>query len=364
MKRFSFLRNFLKSPAATIALAFIAIVAALSIFAYFLGNDATPNANRLNLELSARKPGLRQQFLLIPKVTQTHKANLWQRMLSGQADTVHYIPAEKIWLSPQSIHILHNIDEQVVDTLIYDRSLFPLATDESSLHQHYVTEQFYLLGTDRYGRDVWSRLLLGARVSMAVGLVSTLIALTLGFILGAWAGWYGGWIDRSIMYLVNVLWAIPTVLLVFAITLTMGKGFWELFFAIGLSSWVGIARLVRGQVMQLREMDYIVAARTFGYSNRRIIFKHILPNISGPLIVMAATTFATAILVEAGLSFLGIGVQPPVPSWGLMIKEHYNFLLAGRPLAALIPGISIMLLVLALNVVGNRVRDMMDSGRF
>jgi ABC-type dipeptide/oligopeptide/nickel transport system permease subunit len=157
-----------------------------------------------------------------------------------------------------------------------------------------------------------------------------------------------------------MLWSIPTLLLVFAITLTIGKGFWEIFIAIGLTSWVSAARLIRGQVMQLKEMDFVTAARALGYTDGRIILRHILPNIAGPLMVIAAANFATAILIEAGLSFLGIGVQPPTPSWGLMIKEHYSFLLAGNPLPALIPGAAIMLLVLAFNILGNALRDAVD----
>jgi len=162
------------------------------------------------------------------------------------------------------------------------------------------------------------------------------------------------------MWVINILWAIPTLLLVFAITLTIGKGFLEIFIAIGLTMWVSAARLIRGQVLVLREMEYVTAAKVLGLSDIRIIFRHILPNIAGPLMVIAASNFATAILIEAGLSFLGIGVQPPQPSWGLMIKEHYNFLLTDRPLLAIIPGIAIMLLVYAFNILGNALRDVLD----
>lgn len=182
----------------------------------------------------------------------------------------------------------------------------------------------------------------------------------MGIFFGSVAGWYGGWVDNIVMYLINILWSIPTLLLVFAITLSIGKGFWEIFIAIGLTSWVSAARLIRGQVMQLKEMDFIIAAKALGLKDSRIIFRHILPNIAGPLMVIAAANFATAILIEAGLSFLGVGVQPPTPSWGLMIKEHYNFLIAGQPLPAIAPGIAIMILVLAFNLLGNALRDAID----
>jgi peptide/nickel transport system permease protein len=144
------------------------------------------------------------------------------------------------------------------------------------------------------------------------------------------------------------------------LTLTFGKGFWEIFVAIGLTMWVGAARLIRGQILVIKEMDYVIAARAIGASHSRIILQHILPNIAGPIIVIAASNFAAAILIEAGLSFLGIGIQPPQPSWGLMIKEHYNFLITNQPLAAIIPGLAIMVLVYAFNLLGNALRDIFD----
>src|SRR5690606_2358267 len=138
-------------------------------------------------------------------------------------------------------------------------------------------------------------LLLGSRVSIAVGIVSVTLSILLGILFGALAGWYGGWLDNLIMWFINLLWAIPTLLLVFAITLTIGKGFWEIFIAIGLTSWVSAARLIRGQVMQLKNLDFITAARLLGFSDLRIIFRHILPNIAGPILVTAAANFASAI---------------------------------------------------------------------
>jgi ABC-type dipeptide/oligopeptide/nickel transport system permease subunit len=163
-----------------------------------------------------------------------------------------------------------------------------------------------------------------------------------------------------IMWLINVIWSIPTLLLVFAITLALGKGFWQVFIAVGLTMWVNVARLVRGQVLAEREKEYVEAGRALGFSNARIIFYHILPNILGPVMVIAASNFASAIVIEAGLSFLGVGVQPPQPSWGLMIKENYNFIITNNPVLALAPGIAIMLLVLAFNLLGNGLRDALN----
>jgi peptide/nickel transport system permease protein len=140
----------------------------------------------------------------------------------------------------------------------------------------------------------------------------------------------------------------------------LGKGFWQVFIAVGLTLWVNVARIIRGQVMGIRELEYIEATRALGFSHARTVFRHILPNVLGPVLVVAASNFAVAIVMEAGLSFLGVGVQPPQPSWGLMIKENYNFIITDNPMLAIVPGLAIMVLVLAFNTVGNGLRDAMD----
>jgi peptide/nickel transport system permease protein len=178
--------------------------------------------------------------------------------------------------------------------------------------------------------------------------------------LGAIAGYYGGKTDKVVMWAINVIWSIPTLLLVIAITFAFGKGFWKVFIAVGLTMWVEVARVVRGQFLSLRQKEYVDAAKALGYSDFRIIFKHLLPNASGPLIVIAAANFASAILIEAGLSFLGIGAQIPTPSWGNMIKEHYTLITTDLAYLALLPGICIMLLVLSFMLVGNGLRDAFD----
>lgn len=343
---------------------FVILVIIVAVFAYPLSADKSPNANRMIVELSAKPAGFTQKVLLIPK-NQINSSTIpkWISLFIGERDDVEYLPYNDFEVVGNEIIVQHYVDEQITDTIIFTKEKLKIPVQDfnkSYILKHHTKKLFFLLGTDRYGRDVWSRLLLGARVSMAVGIVSVILSISIGILMGALAGWYGGWVDNLVMYLVNVLWSIPTLLLVFAITLSIGKGFWEIFIAIGLTSWVGAARLIRGQVMQVKEMEYITAAKALGFSDRRIIIKHILPNIAGPIMVIAAANFATAILVEAGLSFLGIGVQPPTPSWGLMIKEHYNFLIAGKPMTALIPGIAIMLLVLSFNIIGNALRDILD----
>ena len=217
-----------------------------------------------------------------------------------------------------------------------------------------------MLGTDKFGRDILSRLIVGTRVSLSVGMIAVTISVILGILLGSLAGYFRGWIDDVIMWLINIIWSVPTLLLVFALTLLLGKGFWQVFIAVGLTMWVNVARLVRGQVMAVRELEFIEATRALGYSHSRTIVFHILPNILGPVMVIAASNFASAIVIEAGLSFLGVGVQPPQPSWGLMIKENYNFIITHNPMLALAPGIAIMILVLAFNLLGNGLRDAMN----
>ena len=203
-------------------------------------------------------------------------------------------------------------------------------------------------------------MLVGIRISLSIGFVAVFISLLIGISLGALAGFYGGKIDAAIMWLINVTWSIPTLLLVIAITLALGKGFWQVFIAVGLTMWVEVARVVRGQVMSVKNMQYVTAARALGFTNGRIIVKHILPNILAPVIVISAANFAAAILIESGLSFLGIGAQPPMPSWGAMIKDHYSYIILGKAYLAIIPGLGIMSLVMAFMLIGNALRDALD----
>ena len=224
----------------------------------------------------------------------------------------------------------------------------------------YISEKKFLLGTDKYGRDLLSRMLVGIRISLAIGLVAVLISLVIGISLGALAGYFGGKVDAAIMWLINVTWSIPTLLLVIAITLALGKGFWQVFIAVGLTMWVEVARVVRGQVLSVKQMQYVTAAKSLGFSHLRIIANHILPNSLAPVIIISAANFASAILIESGLSFLGIGAQPPTPSWGGIIKDHYSYIILGKPYLAIIPGLAIMSLVTAFMLMGNALRDVLD----
>lgn len=363
------MKRLFKSWPSRIAACIIGLTFVVAIFAYAFAPENSPDANRMIVELSARPAGFQKEFLLIPKHNFNHQTQPLEGIFTGKPQSDFYLPINDYYLKNDSIIVRHYIDVDLEDTLSFSiASLNPekeILNDtpeelKSWIQKNRIINKHFLLGTDRYGRDILSRLIIGSRVSIAVGLISVILSINIGIILGSVAGWFGGIIDGTVMWFINILWSIPTLLLVFAITLTIGKGFWEIFIAIGLTSWVTAARLIRGQVMQIKEMDFIMAARALGYKDSRIIFRHILPNIAGPIMVIASANFATAILVEAGLSFLGIGVQPPTPSWGLMIKEHYTFLVAGNPFPALIPGLAIMILVLAFNILGNSLRDAID----
>ena len=338
-------------PMAIIAIGIILLATLCAVFAYSLAPDNSEHANVMILELAAKSAGFEKDLLYLPKKQQQPPKSAWEQIWTGAVMNYEVVPINKYGTKGNTFWAAHYIDEGMQDTLYFK------TTD---LRAPIIKHRTFYLGTDPYGRDILSRLLIGARVSIAVGFISVLLSLCIGIVLGSIAGYYGGITDNIVMWLINLLWAIPTLLLVFAITLTLGKGFWEIFIAIGLTMWVGAARLIRGQVMVIKQMDYISAARALGYGDMRIMFRHILPNIAGPLMVIAANNFAAAILTESGLSFLGIGVQAPQPSWGLMIKEHYNFLLSERPMLALIPGFAIMMLVFAFNILGNALRDLFD----
>ncbi|MFA6150912.1 MAG: ABC transporter permease [Chitinophagaceae bacterium] len=365
-KQYSIWQKLCRKPAAVAAMSFIGLTILVAVFAFVLAPDASPDANRMIVELGAKKPGFSKQLLLLPKQqsVESKSGSIW----SGTKDAFNYLPINNYHFDTGKIVVEHFIDEGLQDTLVFNFSeLLPtemagktMPEQQKFIETERLKQHTFYLGSDRYGRDILSRLLIGSRVSIAVGLVAVLLSLSIGVFLGSIAGYFGGWVDSFVMFVVNIFWSVPTLLLVFALTLTLGKGFMEIFVAIGLTMWVGAARLIRGQVLVLREMDYVIAAKAIGASHTRIITKHILPNIAGPIIVVAASNFAAAILIEAGLSFLGIGIQPPQPSWGLMIKEHYNFLITNQPLAAIIPGLAIMLLVYAFNILGNALRDVFD----
>ena len=216
-----------------------------------------------------------------------------------------------------------------------------------------------LLGTDAQGRDVLSRVLFGARLSLAVGLTSQVIALTAGLALGLVAGFYGRWLDALVMRVADVTLAFPSLLLLIAVAAAVRPSLAVVCVVIGLVGWAGMARLVRGQVLVARGLDYVQAARALGVSDGRLVTRHVLPNVLGPVIVAATLGVGGAIMAEAALSFVGLGAQPPTPSWGSMIAEGRD-LLRVAPWVSLFPGLAIGLTVLGVNLVGDGLRDALD----
>lgn len=342
------------APLAIIGLAF-----ALAVFAYVLAPDHSPYANRMTVEIGGKPPGYTQPFLLL-RYPAYERVSWIQRLWSGAPDSAAYLPITSWRIDGDSIRVLRYIDDGLTEPQAY--ALARVAPRGVPIDRYLYTHRYWL-GADRFGRDVLSRLLIGTRVSLSVGLVAVALSLSIGIVLGALAGYYGGRLDELIVWFMNIVWSIPTLLLVFAITFALGKGFWQVFVAVGLTLWVNVARTLRGQVLAVRNIEYVEATRALGFSDARIIFRHILPNVLGPVLVVAAANFASAIVIEAGLSFLGVGVQPPQPSWGLMIKENYSFIITRNPSLAIIPGVAIMILVLAFNLLGNALRDRLDVRR-
>lgn len=335
-------RRFRRNPLAVVSLIVIGLFALVALLGYLITPDPTPFCNQQYLELATLKPGSKATFLLTD-IKGSQKRN----MFVGSPLPYTATPIRQYTASGDSLTVWP-----------YGGDPVTLPADQARIQQ-----RTFLLGTDAYGRDVLSMLMIGSRVSLSVGFIAILIALLVGITLGALAAYHGGWVDNVVMWLINVVWSIPTVLLVIAITFALGKGFWQIFVAVGLTMWVDIARVVRGEVLSIKEKEYVEATRALGYSTFRTIFRHILPGIVGAVVVVAASNFASAILLEAGLSFLGIGVQPPMPSWGMMVKDNYGYILLDSAYLALLPGLCIMLIVLAFMLLAGGLRDALDIRR-
>lgn len=355
------IRKLRKNPLGILSFAVIVAAALITIFAYFIATDKTENANRQDLTIAYAPMGHQQLTLEIPLDNYTNSYSLHDLFFGKEIDS-EQISIVRYTIDNQKITYIPNLgdglqgEEIEIPLNVYTRHNIPI----NEIEKKYIFEKTYLLGTDSYGRDFFSRLVIGTRISFLIGFIAVFISLIVGISLGALAGYYRGWLDNLIMWLINVVWSTPTLLLVIAITLAIGKGFWQIFIAVGLTMWVEVARVVRGQFMSFREKEFVEAARALGFSDYRIIFHQILPNVIAPVIVISAANFASAILVESGLSFLGIGAQPPTPSWGNIIKEHYSHIILGKQHLAILPGLAIMFLVLGFNIFGNVLRDIMD----
>ena len=356
---------------------FVLLWALMALFAYLIIPDKTPNANRQILEISTKKPGFEVDMLMIPKETPPAKTSFFKFLFNGRPDNDIYLPFDSIRVDKENttVYLYQAEESSTVRTEVVDNTeliqsgvstgsttagFISAEEADTYIRSHCVKHRKFLLGTDQFGRDFLSRLILGSRISLTVGFIAVLLSLMIGIVMGSLGGFFRGKVDDAVVWFINVVWSIPTLLLVIAITFALGKGIAQVFIAVGLTMWVEVARIVRGQILSIRETTFVEAGKALGFKNLRIIFKHILPNILNPIIVVSAANFASAILLEAGLSFLGIGVQPPMPSWGSMIKENYAFIILDAAYLAILPGIAIMLLVLAFMLIGNALREALD----
>lgn len=380
-----------------IGMYYIVFTTLIALLGYIIMPDDTPDANDGAIQIQKKLPGFKAQFLRLRKDFEITERNFIAKAMFGQESPYIKIPIVEYRISNDTIFYReYGLAGKIKSTKMVP-AVFPLFIGESDLltngqnhlvdgdlityvdntgqiqeismdrlkekfNKENIISEKYILGTDRAGRDILSRLIYGARISLSIGFISVLISLFLGLSLGSLSGFYGGRIDRFIMWFMSVTWSIPGIMLVIAISIALqSRGVWVAFVAVGLTMWVEVARVVRGQIMAIKEKTYIEAARALGIGNFRIVYSHIFPNIIGPVIVIATANFAAAILLEAGLSFLGLSVQPPTPSWGNMIYEGFTMIGTKNSWQMVIfPGLAISFIVLSFNLLGNGLRDAID----
>ncbi|MEM9982674.1 MAG: ABC transporter permease [Bacteroidota bacterium] len=385
---------------AIFGLVIISIAILVAIFGYLIMPDPTPNANDGDVAIAKKPVGFSVQLLKERKHTSILQTNIFKKMLFGQESIYKITPITSYRIKGYTIHykmygredktFTAHLINVVKPIFIGEQDLLPnpnasgnfsingdqvqyvdidgtlqtttrVALEEEFQTSH-IEERLFVLGTDKMGRDMLSRLILGTRISLGIGFVAVLISLVVGITLGSIAGFFGGVIDSFVMWFMTVVWSIPGIMLVIAISLALSdRGIWVAFVAVGLTTWVEIARVVRGQIMEIKQKQFIEAAKALGARNFNIIARHIFPNLLGSLIVIISANFASAILIEAGLSFLGLGVQPPTPSWGMMVNEGFELIGSkGHFHMIFYPSLCISLMVLAFNLLGNGLRDAYD----
>jgi peptide/nickel transport system permease protein len=371
-----------------LSLGFLLILVVAALGGSFLRPDKSPLANTQQRTIGGLPPLSKVEFLRVRMNNQTPETPWYSRFfLGGITSQFDYIPIDNFEFQKNRIKVrvrsVADIEEyrfySYLDLLYpvnaetirhfaqFNGNLFTfddafgqqqeLSMDglEKRIKQKSIVSRRFLFGTDHFGRDLLSRIMAGGFVSLTIGFISVLISLIIGSTIGLIAGYFGGRVDQFFSWVINVFWSVPSILLVIAINMVFGYGLTGLLIGISLILWVEMAQLVRGEVKMLREKEFIKAAQLMGLSNWRILYYHILPNISGSIIVLCSSNFAEAILLESGLSFLGIGIQAPMPSWGNMIRESYGYIVTQGAYMPIIPGITIVLTVLAFSTIGNQL---------
>ena len=391
-------KRFLRNKPAVFGLVIVILAHVISLLGYSIMPDDTPSADNGAVEIQKELPGFEVKILKSYNNPEEGGRNFFYAMFAGQTSPYVYVPINNYKIEGWEVvyepydskgeekreHLIrfvealyvgqtNAIDEHenkykekgdIITFIDWEGKVrtYKYEALVAKFKENCIDDQKHWLGTDTSGRDILSRLLFGTRISLGIGFVSVLIALVLGISLGGISGYYGGRVDKFIMWIMTVVWSIPGVMLVIAITMALqSKGIWTAFVAVGLTTWVDIARVVRGQIMSTKKSTFVEAARALGFGDMRIIFKHIMPNLLGPIIVIVTANFASAILIESGLSFLGLGVKPPMPSWGMMIKEGFDAFGSQKSWHLMVfPAVCICTLVLAFNLLGNGLRDAID----
>lgn len=394
-------KRFFSNYTAVVGLVVVILAVLVAILGYLIMPDQTPDGDDGSVYIQTKPPGFRATLLKKRKNISIQHPSLLEKMLVGDPSDYTIIPIKSYTIDEKNLSVSYEDVKGKKDKVNLLSVVRPLYVGElkdlknakgmegkpykvegenitfinykgeletitiSELVKEFMSKNIenrtYWLGTDRQGRDMLSRLILGTRISLGIGLVAVFISVIVGVTLGSLAGFFGGKVDYLITWFMTVVWSIPQIMLVIAISLALGRGVWVAFIAVGLTTWVDIARLVRGEIMAIKEKQYIEASRALGLSNFKIVFRHILPNLFGPLIVVISSNFASAILTEAGLSFLGLGAQPPTPSWGMMVYEGKNYIGSASGFHMIFyPSLAICTMVLAFNLLGNGLRDAYD----
>jgi len=316
----------------------------LGVLGYSITPDSSVDANQIMPEWASLSPGTQVKYVEKNRIA-PRSFFYWLTGDDGLGELISVSDANKVSLKNNTITFF-NDKTGLVKTVVLD-----------SIEGRKIQTRKFILGTDRFGRDIYSRLVIGTRVSLSIGFLSMMISLIIGVFIGLISGYFGGKIDLVLTWLITVFWSVPTLLIALGLSFFLGKGYFQVLLATGLSSWVEVARVVRGQTMQMKNREFILSAKITGFSSFHIMFKHILPNLKGSLSVLATTNFAAAILLEAGLGFLGLGVAPPTPSWGIMVKENLGYLVLDQAYLAIIPGLAIMIFVMAFNLMSMGFKD-------